>query len=251
MKFDFAVYGDCRHSPDVHRHVATSMAMTKPAFVLNTGDLVDDGDDDTLIAQFREITRELRTGRDYLPARGDHEGATSAILRKEFSIDKTYYYDKVIGDCHLFVLDSTNRFEDKEQLAWLEERAAASKAKHKFAVFHHPPFMIRSERMPEADRIRPIIHPLLVKLKFCAAFCGHQHAFYTTVRDGLRYVVTGGGGAPLWKVDPSLGLPGDLSSKMWHWVGCRFEGLKVTGIVVDRYGQPQSDLGFTVCEHKV
>ncbi len=249
MTFDFAVYGDCRHNAEVHRRIAASMVMAKPAFVLNTGDLVDNGDDEALIAQFREITGDLRKGRDFLPCRGDHEGADATILRKEFSIDKTYYYERVIGDCHIFVLDSTKEFKDVEQLKWLEERATASTAKHKFAVFHHPPFMIDRDRGHEADVFRPKIHPLLVKLKFCAAFCGHQHAFYTTSRDGVRYVVTGGGGAPLWKIDPSLGEPGDLSLKAWHWVGCRFEGGGIRATVVDSYGRADAALSFVVCRH--
>lgn len=250
MKFDVAVYGDCRHNPDTHRLIAASMLMAKPAFVLNTGDLVDNGDDEALIAQFHEITRELRNGRDYLPCRGDHEGADAGILRKEFSIDKTYYYDRVIGDCHIFVLDSTKDFRDKAQLDWLEERAGTSTAVHKFAVFHHTPFMIDRDRARDAEAVRPNIHPLLVKLKFCGVFCGHQHAFYSTVRDGLRYVVTGGGGAPLWKIDPSMGQPGDLSIKTWHWVGLTVDRARVRATVVDRYGQPLPDLGFVLCEHR-
>src|SRR5437660_385864 len=82
-----------------------------------------------------------------------------------------------------------------------------------FAAYHHPPFMIYEKRKAEADKIRANIHPLLVQLKFCAAFCGHQHAFYSTVRDGLRYVVTAGGGAPLRAIDLANGQKGDIARK--------------------------------------
>jgi hypothetical protein len=36
---------------------------------------------------------------------------------------------------------------------------------------------------------------------------------------------------------------------MYHWVGFTEEPGKVTGTVVDRYGQKVPELGFTLCEH--
>ncbi len=109
--------------------------------------------------------------------------------------------------------------------------------------------MIDDKRGKEADDIRPRIHPLLVKLKFCAAFCGHQHSFYSTLRDGVRYVVTAGGGAPLWKIDPSLGQKGDLAKKFHHFVGFKVAGPKIEAHVYGEDGGEDEDLAFTLCEH--
>ena len=88
-----------------------------------------------------------------------------------------------------------------------------------------------------------------MKYKFCAAFCGYQHGFYSTLRDGVRYVVTAGGGAPLWKIDPALGQAGDLSRKFYHFCGFTVAGKKIEARVFEKDGSEATELRFTLCEH--
>jgi len=248
--FDFVAYGDCRHNAAVHKEIVDTFARTNPKFVLVTGDLVDEPDKPEDWQSWRDITKDLRAKSVYLCAVGDHDWEKVDTFLKEFNLEK-WYFDRRVGDVHAFMLDSRAFFSGthQEQVEWLEKTAAASTAKHKFAVFHHPPFMIDAKRGREADVIRPLIHPLLVKLKFCAAFCGHQHGFYSTARDGLRYVVTAGGGAPLWKIDPSLGQPGDLSKKFYHFLGFNDTGKRIEARVFGKDGSEEVGLRFTLCEH--
>lgn len=246
---DFVAYGDSRHYVETHRQLAASILTAKPRFILHSGDLVDHPDQEGEWAQFRDIVKDLRAGSEFLCAVGDHDWVEgSDVFLKEFRMAR-WYVDARIGDYHIFVLDSRGGFGDAEQVAWLEKTASASTAKHKFAVFHHPPFMVDPKRVKEAEALRPKIHPLLVKLKFCAAFCGHQHAFYTAVRDGLRYVVTAGGGAPLRGLDPSLGDKADLSRSFHHFCGFTVAGPKIEGRVYGKDGTEAPDLRFTLCEH--
>ena len=244
---DFAAYGDCRHSPSVHRKVAASIAAADPKFTLVTGDLLDEPESEAAWTEVRDILKDLRK-KPYYCAFGDHDGGSKNLFQKEMGEERNYY-DKREGDCHLFILDSRNDFTDAPQVEWLTRTATASTAKHKFAVFHHPPFMIYGKRMGEAEKIRPNIHPLLVKLKFCAAFCGHQHAFYSTLRDGVRYVVTAGGGAPLRAIDLANGQPGDIARKFYHFVGLKFAGPRIDAFVYDEDGVEDASLKFTLCEH--
>jgi hypothetical protein len=244
---DFAAYGDCRHNTEIHRRIANSITASGAKFTLVTGDLVETPEDPAAWTEFRDIVKELRK-KPYDCALGDHDPGEKLYFKKELGLDRLYY-DRKDGDFHVFVLDSCGKFKDQEQLDWLQKTASASTAKHKFAVFHHPPFSIKTSRVAEAEELRPRIHPLLVKLKFCAAFCGHQHAFYTTLRDGLRYVVTAGGGAPLYNLEASLGQKDDLSKKFFHFVGCTVSGTKILGQVYDPDGGEEADLAFTVCEH--
>lgn len=249
LRFTFAVYGDCRHNDEVHRRICESIRRTAPSFVACTGDLMDRGDLESSWDDFRAITRELRAGVPYYAVMGDHDGYGKPWFAREFGLERLYF-DRVVGDFHLFFLNSADGFEDPEQLKWLEERAAASKSRHKFAFFHRPPFMIDRRRGGEAQAIRDRIHAILVKHKFCAAFCGHQHAFYTTLRDGVRYVVTAGGGANLWKeLDGALGQPGDLWRRCYHYVGCTVAGSQIVAQVVGDDGVPMPELSFTLCEH--
>jgi len=245
---DFAAYGDCRHRRGVHQELCRSMAAAGPKFVIVTGDLVDHADRPDQWAEWKIDTDELRARARYHCAAGNHDLGEGDLFLKTLGLDRLYF-DRREGDVHLFMLDSMGAFSDPRQLEWLEKTATASTALHKFAVFHHPPFMIDAQRGKEAEPVRAAIHPLLVKLKFCAAFCGHQHAFYTTVRDRVRYVVTAGGGAPLWDLDPSLGVPGDLTRKFFHFVGFKVAGRTIQGSVYGKDGVEDPSLRFTLCEH--
>ncbi len=245
---DFAAYGDCRHQPKVHRKVAAAMASSGAKFFLVTGDLTDKPDEEAAWVEFRDIVKDVRSKGPYYCSFGDHDSGPKDLFMKEMGMTKPYF-DKVEGEYHLFILDSRGKFADPGQVEWLKKTAAASTSTHKFAIFHHPPFMVDQDRGKEADAIRPAIHPLLVQLKFCAAFNGHQHAFYTTLRDGVRYVVTAGGGAPLWRIDPSLGQKADLARRFHHFVGFKVNGPKIAAHVVDEDGVEAEDLAFTLCEH--
>jgi len=247
-KLDFTVYGGCRHIESIHTSICEAMVRSRPAFVVVTGDVVDEPELLSDWISFRRSTKELRAGAAYYPVRGDHDTEPTRTFEREFGLDKLYY-DRLIGDIHFFFLDFWG-FDDAEQMKWFEERAVASKALHKIAVFHRPPFSIDPNRgQAEAAPIHRQIHGRLVKLKFCAAFTGHNHCFYTTVRDGVRYLTTAGGGAPLWKIDGKLAQPGDLWRKFYHYVGCRVLDRKITAQVFEIDGVEVPELAFTVCEH--
>jgi len=245
---DFAAYGDCRHRRPIHQELCRSMAAAAPKYVLVTGDLVDYADRAEQWAEWKADTEQLRAQARYHCAAGNHDLGEGNLFQKTLGLDRLYF-DRREGDVHLFILDSNGSFADPAQLEWLEKTALASTAAHKFAVFHHPPFMLSPGRNAESEPVRAAIHPLLVKLKFCAAFCGHQHAFYTTVRDDLRYVVTAGGGAPLWDLDKSLGLPSDMTRKFFHFVGFKVSGKTIQGHVYGKDGVEDPDLRFTLCRH--
>lgn len=245
---DFAAYGDCRSDHAVHRRICASLAGMNPKFVAVSGDLVDFGESKRDWETFREITRDLRAKAEYLPAPGNHDTSEERAFEKEFGL-KHSWYDRKIGDVHLFLLDSNMYFAEAEQLRWLEERAGASDAKHKLAVFHHPPFTIDTWGDSEERPVRERLHPILRRLNFCAAFCGHHHVFYTTKRDGVRYVITAGGGAPLYDLDPAKAQPGDLFRRFHHFTGYRFRGNGISGHVFDPDGREVPELAFPLCEH--
>lgn len=245
--FTFALYGDSRDGHDVHRRICTALHKSDARFVIQSGDLVAKGDEDKQWETFREITRELRAKLPYYAAKGNHDRGKKGLFEKEMGLTQPYY-DRILGTIHFFFLDSNSLKAD--QLTWLEQTAAKSTAMHKIAVFHHPAYSLVVYRQKEAESVRVKLEDLLLKHKFCAALCGHDHHFYTTVRKGLRWVITGGGGAPLYPQDEKFAQAGDLFRRFHHFILCRVEERKITARVFDPDGQEAADLAFTLCEHK-
>ena len=67
--------------------------------------------------------------------------------------------------------------------------------------------------------------PLLEKHKVTAVLAGHDHNYQRHVKNGIQYIVTGGGGAPLAPADSAL--PGDITKKVVsveHYVTIKVEG---------------------------
>lgn len=248
---DIAVYGDCRQFAKIHKRIARSIATMNPSAVVIAGDLVSHPEEQWRWDAFKEITGAFSSRIPLLAAAGNHDihpvDGSSAYLR-ELKLQRTYF-ERQVGDAHYFVLDSIKGFTDKEQVDWFRKGAEASTAKHKFAAFHHPPFILDRKRMDETPYVLANLHPLLVKYKFCAGFCGHQHAFFTTRRDGIPYIVSGGGGSALGTLDESLKVKGDLSRSFYHFVGLRAAGTKLEGHVFEPDGDEVPELAFPVCDH--
>jgi 3',5'-cyclic AMP phosphodiesterase CpdA len=120
---------------------------------------------------------------------------------------------------------------------------AGAKAKRLTVIvcFHEPPFSVG----PHGDNfeVQRTLHPLFVRYHVPLVFCGHDHLYYHTKRDGVVYVVTGGGGAPLYPpVNTQYGIPGDVYKTTYHIVRCVATGgsIQCTAItpdnqVIDRF----------------
>lgn len=89
-------------------------------------------------------------------------------------------------------------------MAWLERDLAANKgAKNIFVFMHHYVFGPPDPDTPDIDTgfvstaIRDRVHAVMVRYGVRAVFCGHNHIYWHQVKDGVQYVISGGGGAPL------------------------------------------------------
>lgn len=101
----------------------------------------------------------------------------------------------------LFVALDGNRSRDRAQAAWLlqtlDEAAADPAVRHVFVFFHQPPFSVGDFCGSAAEQ--GLWVPEFAARGVRAVFTGHDHSYQRLVRDGVRYFVTGGGGAPLHK----------------------------------------------------
>jgi 3',5'-cyclic AMP phosphodiesterase CpdA len=210
--FHFVVYGDTRTRHEVHRRVVAAIAKVQPDFVLLVGDLVADGDDTALWPIFFSIEKDLLNKTAFFPMLGNHERNNRRYY--EFFDATTPYYSFNWGTAHFAVLntDVGNMAASRaareafwaEQTGWLEaDLARAQKADFRFVAMHHPPFTAVKSRQGHDTPATPLV-PLFEKYKVHAVFCGHDHNYQHHLKNGIRYLVSGGGGAPLYPTDSPI-----------------------------------------------
>jgi predicted phosphodiesterase len=251
--FQFVVLGDTRTRHEVHRRVIEAVVKTAPDFVIHTGDLVADGDDPSLWPIFFSIEKELLRSTVFFPSLGNHERNNYRYY--DFFDMRTAYYSFDWGSAHFAVLNSDlgNAAQGKvareafwtEQTQWLEaDLTKAQKAGLRFVVMHHPPFTAMKSRQGGNKQVVQLV-PLFEKYKVHAVFNGHDHNYQHHLKDGVHYIVTGGGGAPLYAVDapiPGITLKA-LSTE--NFVVVKVDGsqaalqaLQLDGALIDEFRLP-------------
>ncbi len=212
-KFQFTVFGDTRTRHDMHRKVIDAMMKQDMDFIIHTGDLVQDGTDTPQWPIFFDIEKPLLAKAAFFPVLGNHERNSPQYY--EFFDVKIPYYSFQWGQAYFICLNSDfgnaertkearERYFD-EQTLWLEaELKKAQKSALRFVVFHHPPFTaVKSRQTADEPPVRKWV-PLFEKYKVQAVFNGHDHNYQHHVVNGIDYIVTGGGGAPLYPVDAAI-----------------------------------------------
>ncbi|MCX6634438.1 MAG: metallophosphoesterase [Acidobacteria bacterium] len=232
--FQFVVFGDTRTRHELHRKVVDAVVKTDPDFVLHTGDLVADGYDTAQWPVFFDIERELLRKTVFFPVLGNHERDNARF--HEFFDVKTPYYSFNWGSAHFALLDSDlinysgsaiarDRFWD-EQIRWLDEDLGRSqKADFRFVIMHHPAITVNQKNVGHVSKEAAALVPLFERQKVTAVFAGHHHNYQRHVKNGVQYIVTGGGGAPLSPADPPL--PDGITKKVEsveHFVTIKVEG---------------------------
>jgi hypothetical protein len=231
--FQFVVYGDTRTRHEMHRRViAAVMKHGIPDFVLHTGDLVANGADSAQWPVFFDIERELLRKAAFFPSLGNHERNDRRYY--DFFDLTTPYYSFDWGKAHFIVLNSdvgnsattetAQRSYWSEQVRWLEEDLARNQnADFRFLTAHHPPITAVARRQGDNPQMTALM-PLFEKWHVTAAFFGHDHNYQHYLNNGVHYVTTGGGGAPLYDVDkPAAGITQKVISAE------NFVSVKVTG----------------------
>ncbi len=212
QRFVFDVYGDTRTYMQRHKLVVKAMNADHPRFVVHTGDLVETGGVEKLWDdRFFPAISSLAKDAPYLTVLGNHEH-NSPLYYESFALptgggrDKKEWWSVDYGIVHLVGLDSNvltlpHGFAlNREQLSWLKNDLAAAKARGErfiFVFFHHPLFSSDREYAPGNTGLRQLWHPIFKKYGVTAVFSGHCHSYERLVEDGVNYIVTGGGGAPL------------------------------------------------------
>jgi calcineurin-like phosphoesterase family protein len=185
----------------------------------------------------------------YFPAVGNHDrqgrGRTADSYRAYFTVPDNgdaRFYGFSYAAARFLVLDSNEySFALSDQTAWLERELIAARqdpaVHHVFVVMHHPPFSISLHG--GSRELRERWTPLFEKYQVTAVFSGHDHVYQRAEHNGIRYFVSGGGGAPLYPRRPHPS-PADLDAvkkfeRAFHFLRVTVTGgrVEVTGVRSD------------------
>jgi calcineurin-like phosphoesterase family protein len=128
----------------------------------------------------------------------DYETARGRYELKTLGMPGPYYTRRLGGgEVQLFFLDSNN--VSSRQRAWLEQQLSDSTATWKIALFHHPPYTCGGHS-GNTQVVRDWV-PLFERYGVQLVLSGHDHNYQRFARrNGVTYVVHGGGAAPLYSL---------------------------------------------------
>ncbi|MBI5527973.1 MAG: metallophosphoesterase [Deltaproteobacteria bacterium] len=235
--FSFVVYGDNRSNQGDHQSVVDAIITEAPPLLLNSGDLVDTGSDSGQWQTFFDVEKELLRGACLFPAVGNHELLYDPTIQqylKWFYLPQSpaggeKYYSFDYGNTHFAVLNTNDLALTTTQKDWLKQDLIAASGdpdiEHIFTMMHHGPYSAGNHG--DNYSAKTAIVPVLKQFGVDMTFAGHDHSYERGEVDGLRYIVSGGGGAPLYGVDKG---PGTITSeKTLHYVVFNVNGGRVEG----------------------
>ncbi len=236
--FDFAILGDSEpgrfwifrklfSEPAVFNKHLLSLQNIPLDFVFQLGDMVSRGTLENYLKFFRTLSA-TPPKIPYLTVIGNHDRSKpngkshSRLYRSLFGIKTNYFFDR--GPLRLIILDSSRAKLTRAQLRWLN--LALKTPLKKIVLTHMPPMGLRFWKdLPISCRggfvkgSKAFIE-LMARHQVDRVYTGHIHAFAVCDLQGVRYVLTGGGGSPLF--------PSGVADKFYHslTVSVSPEGIK-------------------------
>ncbi|MDX6554560.1 MAG: hypothetical protein QOD86_755 [Miltoncostaeaceae bacterium] len=209
--FTFVVAGESRPTlprmpwSAITQQVMREIRLLRPAFVLFTGDAIWGFDDSP-----QELRNELdrfraladATGVPFYNAPGNHEMQSDPSAIEILQERGHQLYGSFDVGAHHFVALNTDEFCKEgriceEQLAWLERDLAASRGARATFVFMHRPLFSEFQGDFNPDDAEVLLR-LFREHPVAAVFASHDHFYALREEGGVRYVTSGGGGAPLY-----------------------------------------------------
>ena len=255
--FNFIAYGDSRAADfqgvsAIHETIVTAYLEQNPELIIHTGDMVGWGAVYDQWTSFNDsITAVWEAGIPFYGTAGNHEKYSDVYYQYDVDLSNyTTFFD--FSDAvdepgetelhfsfdyegvHFIILNTEDFFDDGEfgtdvfncseaQMTWLlGDLAGTDPDDFVVVVWHRPAWSVRDnrpDRWEQAETVRAEFHSILVQNDVDVVFNGHDHQYYRTLRDGVYYVTTGGGGAPLYEVDTEAPIwqTGDVAASEYHY----------------------------------
>lgn len=262
--FRFIVYGDNRTDDAAHAAVVRGMTAIQSDFLVHTGDFVENGASKTQWQTFFDIEAPLLREKPIFSCVGNHElvdgtgieyvryfGPTETVgaitapdasakqLLPPEHINGTFRW----GNARFFMLNGMVAWRSGADRAWLEKALSDADNEKglvwRIVVVHFGPWSSgphgNNQRLHEAG-----IPAMLRSHKVDIVLSGHDHIYERGWAEGIAYIVSGGGGAPTYRIKSALPSAKKFES-VRHFVeasvsqaAISFGALRPDGSVIER-----------------
>ena len=206
--FSFMVFGDVTgaESPIAGQHggyfafrsLTERMKQASPAFAISLGDLATSASA-LPFRRVRQLLRMVPVPLTAIPGNHDVFRGEAYYLRYFQSLFGADEHSFRAGPVQLVLVNNAMGAYVEEQFAWLEETLRASDAPFLLVFCHKPIFDLRPggcyamERRDYAEQM----HQMFRTHEVTAVLSGHIHTLLSENRDGVNYIISGGGGSKL------------------------------------------------------
>jgi len=201
--YSILAFGDHRppsgeQVPEVFLKIMSSINKEPGAFVIDGGDLVYSG----TIWQWDNLMKVWKWNKPIFVAPGNHEYRGEGVNVYHYVFGPTEYAFSLGGYRYIFDNDVINDYTlSQAQLEWIKKQMEIAKARGEVpvVVMHAPPYDPRpggdDHAMDEESAKK-----LLALMRTYRAFgiFSHIHLYWNGTYDGVHFIITGGGGAPLY-----------------------------------------------------
>ena len=249
----FVAFGDSGTGSTQQKQIAGLIAADTFDLAIHTGDVAygtSSGTGDATYKTYGDwffaIYKSWLPTHGFFPSEGNHDSRASngngAAYRDLFVLppngataaypdhaERYYSYD--YGPVHFIALDTEFAFQDTtrraEQLAWLEDDVARTSQPWKIAYFHRSPYASGGEHGSD-QAVRSAFAPIFQQYGVQLALSAHEHIYErsrpwpTTSASPVTYIVTGGGGGPLYPAGTSSWTA--YSASRHHYVRVTADG---------------------------
>lgn len=229
---NYVILGDSRDGYKTFSQIIEQVNAIQPVFVIDNGDLVFSGKPNQY-RLFDKMASSIST--TLCTTLGNHDIRRNG--RETYTkLYGPAYYSFDYANSHFIFLDSSPGWSEKqaiseEQYAWLQRDLQKAQGKLIYVITHIPPVDPRSGTQPNEvaayiDKIKQEgnffeqkldkysetenmdhgfqdkqeavrFEELMSKFKVDTVYLSHIHSYYNTVKNGVRYIISGGAGAEL------------------------------------------------------
>jgi 3',5'-cyclic AMP phosphodiesterase CpdA len=193
--FNFIVLGDSRGNEEIYQRLLHHAKGLKPLFILNTGDIVNEG-------QLSEYEGYRKLIADYyipiLHIPGNHDVRNGSADYRKFVGEPNWYFD--YGNYRFIGLDNAAGKFDDESMALVKKTLTPTKVC--LVAFHKPPALgrwtVHAMNDDQNGGRGGEVMKLIKKAGVPMVFLGHIHLYDELDIDGVKYIISAGGGAKLY-----------------------------------------------------